>query len=179
MSRDRLSRRAILGGAMATGTGLILTGSGAQGQTPAPAQSAKKAPEKKPPLKAELVKEFVIAGHGKFDRVKELLAEQPKLLNACHDWGGGDWESALGGAAHTGSREIAEYLVSHGARLDLFAATMLGHLDLVRAALTAMPGLLSVPGPHGISLIDHAKMGKEPAAAVLAYLQGLADAAAK
>lgn len=132
----------------------------------------------KPQLDPQLVQDFVRAAHGNLERVTALVGEHPTLVNAVWDWGGGDWESGLGAAAHTGRREIAEFLLARGARMDVFAAAMLGHLDLVRAHLTAMPTALDAPGPHGIPLITHAKMGGAPAAAVLDYLQGLQGSSA-
>ena len=129
--------------------------------------------EAPPALESALVREFVANAHGDLERVKQLLAQQPKLVNAAWDWGGGDWETGLGAAAHVGRRDIAEYLLEHGARLDLFAATMLGKLEIVRATLEAFPGALHVPGPHGIPLIAHARAGGEAAAGVLAYLERL------
>jgi hypothetical protein len=129
--------------------------------------------DRPPPIAPELVNEFVLKAHKDLDRVKELLAQEPKLVNACWDWGGGDFESALGAAAHTGRREIAEFLLDHGARMDIFAAAMLGHLDVVKAAITADPRAAKAPGPHGIPLMMHAKMGGEPARPVLEYLQSL------
>jgi hypothetical protein len=125
------------------------------------------------PLEPLLVRDFVANAHGDLDRVQALLAEQPQLINAAWDWGGGDWETGLGAAAHVGRRDIAEYLLEQGARLDLFAATMLGKLEIVRATLEAFPGALHVPGPHGIPLIAHARAGGEAATAVLAYLESL------
>jgi hypothetical protein len=124
-------------------------------------------------LEPMLVRDFVANAHGDLARVKALLAEQPKLVNAAWDWGGGDWETGLGAAAHVGRRDIAEYLLEQGARLDLFAAAMLGKLEIVRATLEAFPSALHVPGPHGIPLIAHAKAGGEAASAVLAYLESL------
>jgi len=56
--------------------------------------------EKKPALEATLVQEFVISAHGDLDRTREFLAQEPALVNATWDWGGGDFETALGGAAH-------------------------------------------------------------------------------
>jgi hypothetical protein len=129
--------------------------------------------ERPPAIAAELVNEFVRKAHSDLDRVKELLAQEPKLVNACWDWGGGDFESAIGAAAHTGRREIAEFLLANGARMDIFTAAMLGHLDLVKAAITADPRVKSAPGAHGIPLLAHAKMGGEPALPVLQYLQSL------
>ena len=122
-------------------------------------------------LDPEMVKEFVGVAHGDLNRVRELLARQPRLVNAAWDWGAGDWETGLGAAAHMGRRDIAEVLLSAGARLDLFAAAMLGKLDVVRAVVEAFPGAERVPGPHGIPLIAHARQGGEPAASVLAYLE--------
>jgi hypothetical protein len=127
--------------------------------------------EPKPALEASLVQEFVGNAHGDLNRVKELLAQQPALINACWDWGGGDFETGLGAAAHMGRRDIAEFLLEKGTRLDLFAAAMLGKLDVVRAALSAFPDAINVPGPHGIPLIAHAKAGGEGAQAVFEFLQ--------
>ncbi|MBN9266226.1 MAG: ankyrin repeat domain-containing protein [Hyphomicrobium sp.] len=129
--------------------------------------------ERPPPLAAELVNEFVLKAHSDLNRVKELLAKEPKLVNACWDWGGGDFETALGASAHTGRREIAEFLLDNGARMHIFAAAMLGQLDVVKAAITADPRAAKAPGPHGIPLLTHAKMGGEKAAPVLEYLQSL------
>jgi len=129
--------------------------------------------EPKPALEAKLVQEFVGKAHGDLDRVKELLAQEPGLINATWDWGGGDFETALGAASHMGRRDIAEFLLGHGARLDIFAAAMLGKLDIVKAALAAFPDAIKTPGPHGIPLIAHAQAGGDEAKAVLEYLQSL------
>ena len=63
-------------------------------------------------------------------------------MNAAWDWGGGDWETGLGAAAHVGRRDIALFLLDHGARLDVFAAAMLGYLDVVQAAVAARPDVV-------------------------------------
>ena len=129
--------------------------------------------ERPPALTPELVREFVLKAHSDIDRVRELLAIEPKLVNASWDWGGGDFESGLGAAAHTGRREIALLLLDRGARLDIFAAAMLGMLDVVKAALTACPQAAQAPGPHGIPLLTHAKMGGEPARMVYEFIESL------
>jgi hypothetical protein len=129
--------------------------------------------EKIPTLEAALVEEFVGNAHGNLQRVQELLAQEPGLVNATWDWGGGDFETALGAASHMGRRDIALFLLDHGARLDIFAAAMLGNTEIVKAALEAFPEAVNTPGPHGIPLIKHAEMGGEEAKAVLKYLQSL------
>ena len=129
--------------------------------------------ERKPALEPSLVEEFVRKAHGDLARVQALHAMEPALVNACWDWGGGDFESALGAAAHTGRKEIANFLLANGARLDLFAAAMLGKLGIVKAVISAFPEAIRTPGAHGIPLIAHAKMGGEDARAVLEFLEGL------
>ncbi len=127
--------------------------------------------DKAPPIDSSLVKEMVAVAHGDLARVMELLEQEPKLVNAAWDWGGGDWETPLGAASHVGARDIAEMLLARGARLDLFAAAMLGKLAIVQAALAIFPEAIHVPGPHGIPLVVHAEMGGEEARPVLEYLQ--------
>jgi hypothetical protein len=131
--------------------------------------------DKKSALEASLVEEFVGKSHGDLERVKEMLAQEPALINAAWDWGGGDWETGLGAAAHMGRSDIAIYLLEHGARLDLFAAAMLGQLEIVRAALEAYPDAINIPGPHGIPLIAHAQAGGANATQVYEYLKALAS----
>jgi hypothetical protein len=132
--------------------------------------------QKPDPLDKELVKQFVIAGHGDLDKVKELLQQQPGLLNACWDWGGGDFETALEGAGHVGRKDIAQFLLDNGARMNLFCAAMLGRLDIVKTTLAAFPNLKTSKGPHGLQLLHHARKGGDDAVAVLEYLNGIGAA---
>ena len=129
--------------------------------------------EKKSALELDLVQEFVAKSHADLERVKELLAREPALINGAWDWGGGDWETGLGAAAHMGRRDIAEFLLKNGARLDLYAAAMLGNLEIVRATLAAYPEAIHIPGPHGIPLIAHAQAGGSEALQVFEYLNSL------
>ena len=128
-------------------------------------------PDRGPALAADLVKEFVVAAHANLQRTKELLELQPGLLNATWDWGGGDFETALGGASHMGNREIAQFLLDKGARLDLFAAAMLGMVEVIRKAVEAFPAARNSLGPHKIPLLAHARKGGPAAAAVVEYLK--------
>lgn len=136
------------------------------------------APPKPPRIADDLVKGFVAAGHNDLVKVKAMLAEHPNLLYATWDWGGGDFETALEGAGHVGDAEIANYLIEQGARPNLFVLTMLGKTALVKQALEELPSLLNAKGPHGYTLLHHAKRGGDAAAELLAYLEskGLKEA---
>lgn len=131
--------------------------------------------EKKPALEITLIQDFVGKSHADLEGVKELLAREPALINSSWDWGGGDWETGLGAAAHMGRRDIATYLLEHGARLDLFAAAMLGNLDIVKATLETYPDSINTLGPHGIPLIAHAQAGGNEAIHVYEYLKSLSS----
>jgi hypothetical protein len=126
--------------------------------------------ERPPALDSDLVQSFVANAHGDLDVVRKLLEQEPRLLNAAWDWGGGDWETGLGAASHMGRRDIALFLLERGARMDIFAAAMLGEVDVVRAMLSANPEAREAPGPHGIPLVTHAQAGGEEARAVVELL---------
>ena len=124
----------------------------------------------------ELVREMVTVSHFDLHRVRELVDARPSLARASWDWGFGDWETALGAASHMGNRPIAEYLLANGAVPSLFSAAMLGQLDLVKSFVAAQPHLQRLRGPHGISLLAHAKAGGESARPVFDFLQSFRDA---
>ncbi|MEO8590545.1 MAG: hypothetical protein ABI432_14305 [Flavobacteriales bacterium] len=147
-----------------TAFGIPLIGSGALF-----AQDVAK-PPKPAQLPPELVKEFVRVGHNNLPEVQRMLADQPGLLNACWDVGGGDFETALEGAGHVGDREIAEYLIGKGARANIFVLTMLGRTTEVKGLLAAFPNLLRSKGPHGLTLLHHAQRGGVPAEELLAHI---------
>ena len=132
--------------------------------------SVTKPPAKPPALPAEKVQAVVVQAHRSLEKVRELVEETPLLANASWDWGGGDFETPLEAAAHTGGREIAEYLLSKGARPTLFAAGMLGQLDLVKAFHVVDPQAHHIPGPHGFTLLHCVKKGGDRAKPVLDWL---------
>ena len=133
--------------------------------------------ERPPAIDPALVSEFVLKAHGDLGVVKGLVEQEPAIVNAAWDWGGGDWETGLGAASHVGRRDIAEYLLEHGARMDVFAAAMLGEVEIVRAMLEAQPALRDARGPHGIPLAAHAEAGGEQARGVLELLERAAATA--
>ncbi len=133
--------------------------------------------DSKPALEATLVHQFVSVAHSNLEKVMELLECEPALINAAWDWGGGDWETGLGAASHMGRKDIANFLLERGARLDLFAAAMLGKLDVVKITIQSFSDALHVDGPHGIPLLAHAQAGDEEASAVFEYLKGALEKA--
>jgi hypothetical protein len=52
-----------------------------------------------------MVNEFVTVAHGDLEKVKKLLAQEPKLINAARDWGGGDWETEVSFSAQIGFKQ--------------------------------------------------------------------------
>lgn len=135
------------------------------------AQTTISAEARPAPQDLNLVKEWVGKAHQrKIEPMRELLKQSPELIHSSFDWGGGDWESALQAAAHTGSQEMARFLLETGARLDLFAAVMLGELAYVKLSLDVFPSAFVVRGAHGIPLLSHAIAGGAPAANVLEFL---------
>ncbi len=174
------TRRTFLVGSSA---GLFLAGASASGipglqavaaETPVGA-SAERAgptlPDFWPTQAPDLAREMVGASHGRVEKVRELLAAHPSLARAAWDWGFGDWETALGAASHVGNREIAELLLAHGAQPTLYSAAMLGQLATVRAFIEASPGVQMTLGPHGLTLLHHARAGGEAARPVVDYLE--------
>jgi hypothetical protein len=160
-----LSRRDLIQGGLLMTAGALASNALATqtaGAQPAAQPSAKTSiPDRGPRLDPDLVREFVIAGHGNLDRTRELLERQPALINAAWDWGGGDWETALGGASHMGNVPIAEFLLSRGARMDVFCAAATGKIEILRAFLADDPKVIDLKGPHGIPLLRHAQAGKQ------------------
>jgi hypothetical protein len=123
-----------------------------------------------------LVREIVGASHGNFARVREAVEKQPALARASVDWGFGDWETCIDAAAHVGNKPIAEFLLAHGARPTIFSAAMMGQLDAVKAFIAARPGIQKTLGPHGITLMSHARAGGKDAEPVVEYLTSVGDA---
>lgn len=128
---------------------------------------------KKKQINRQMAQDFVIYAHSDLEMVRSLLEKEPNLLNASIDWGGGDWETALGGASHMGRRDIVDYLLARGARIDIFCAAMMGQLEAVKAFLTLQPGLIDAKGPHGFNLHFHAQVGGDASKDTLDFLQSV------
>ncbi len=176
----RTTRRQFLAAAPAAGFGLVSTsflpsvgfaGDAAPASGPAPPTFGSF-----PRHEQELVQQVVGFSHAKLDELRPIVEARPTLANATIDWGFGDWETAIGAASHMGRPDIADFLMQHGARPDVFTFTMLGHLAIVRSMIEARPGLQKTRGPHGITLLQHAINGGDAAKEVAEYLESLGDA---
>lgn len=182
--RNSVSRRSfgLIAGGVAFGatSGLLVAQDEAKpvvtGPTESPFERDYEAPSfkpswKKPQINRTMAQDFVIFAHSDLDKVTMLLDREPGLINATIDWGAGDWETGLGGASHMGRRDIVDFLLARGARIDIFCAAMMGQLEAVKAFLTLQPTLIDAKGPHGFSLHFHAQVGGDEAKSTLDYLQ--------
>ena len=156
--------------------GISLSAAKAWGQAPVLPPPPLSAADAFPAQDPSAVKDAVVASHGNVKRIQELVERQPALARASIDWGFGDWETCIDAAAHVGNKSIADLLLTNGARPTIFSAAMMGQLDAVKAFVSARPGSQRALGPHGITLMAHAKAGGADAATVVQYLASLGDA---
>ena len=147
-------------------TGLIAL----SGLTAIPVFGANKFQDAYSSIDIKKIKEFVIAGHRDLNKVKSMLEEEPNLIYSRYDWGSGDFEEAIEGAGHLGNKEMANYLIEQGARVNIFVLAMLGKKEIVIPTLEEYPNLIYAKGAHGFSLLHHAKQGGKDAAEILEYL---------
>lgn len=181
--QGKLSRRGFLG-AVPAGCGVVAilgtwpssvdAAEGPSGETAA--RSNDGLPSSFPRQDADAVSETVRVAHFDLEKVRELVTARPALAKTAWDWGFGDWESAIGAASHMGRRDIVEVLMKHGARPTMFTFTMLGNLEVVRSMVKAHPGIQRIHGPHGFTLLAHAKAGGSASEPVVEYLRSLGDA---
>jgi ankyrin repeat protein len=134
-------------------------------QPEAPAKTLPSEGKRRPRQDLLVVDEFVGAGHRDLDKVKEMVEQDPKLVFASRDLGGGDWETALEGASHMGRYDIVEFLLSKGARITACCSAMLGQRDVLIPLLAATPSVATTKGPHGLTLLYHAAIGGDVAIA--------------
>ncbi|MBO0341349.1 hypothetical protein [Flagellimonas profundi] len=183
---NRINRRTLLKTSALTMLGLsIPTVTWAAGKTNDP--NTVNVPKHFPNIPPEIIEEVVGKSHFDLEGVKSLVGKRPELSRSVWEWRFGDFESAIGAASHVGRRDIALYLMSKGARPTLFTFAMLGHLNVVKSAIGATPGIQETTGPHGISLLDHAYAGErmkdnmsqseiESLEQTIDYLSGLGNA---
>lgn len=115
-------------------------------------------------LSQETINTFVVAAHHDLPEVQHMLATHPDLLNASAEW----METAVQAAAHTGQREIVQFLLDQGAPLDICTAAMMGMRDALQQFITDSPEMLDDTGAHDIPLMFYpALMGNIEIADIL------------
>lgn len=154
-----MNRKQFISGMSLAGVGMVIAPNTILGQD-GPASYQK-----------EIVQSFVGAGHSNLDKVKELLEEFPNLIYSSHDWGGGDFETAIGAGGHVGHKDMVNFLISKGARPTLHCLTMLGKTELVMPTLEAYPTLINSLGPHGFTFLHHAERGGDDAKELFAFFE--------
>ena len=165
-----LTRRGILGllapAAAFAHTQQTQAGDQSAGQSPA---AIRPEPKRGPRQDLDLVASFVGLAHkdANLEKVAAMLDREPRLVYASWDWGGGDWETGLGGAAHVGSRKMARLLLERGARIDAFCAAMLGQREVIAAMVAANADVVNARGPHGYCLLYHAAISGDTHMAAL------------
>ena len=107
---------------------------------------------------SNLLREFVIAGHGSLSKVRELLTDHPELLDMPYSWTETDKETAIMAAAQMGNAPVAEYLLARGAPLSICTAAMLARTREIDAILGAHPEKIYERGAHNIPLLAHAAL---------------------
>jgi len=120
----------------------------------------------------EQIREFVIAGHGNLEKVRQMLAENPELLNVSYRWNENDTETAIQAAAQVGYANVAQFLLKQGAPLEICTAAMLGMQDEVVRRLNEDPRNAHATGAHGIPLLPHAVWSENPRLIQLVFERG-------
>lgn len=84
--------------------------------------------------------------------VVDVLLEHGADLNLKSDWAPGPW-----GVLDNTKPDMAEYLISRGAVVDVFAAAALGKIDRLRELLDADPSLVHAKGGDGCRPLHFAR----------------------
>ncbi len=124
---------------------------------------------------ADPVREFVIASHGNLPKVKEMLAADPRLLDAGYSWQENDVERPIQAASHVGNVVIAKYLLGKGAPLAIYTAAMLGRWSDVESMLAADSSSIQAKGAHGIPLLAHAAFSGDVSLIADLFQRGAAE----
>jgi uncharacterized protein len=95
--------------------------------------------------------------HGDFDRIRMALEQHPGSVVALNALDPERMEETpQRAAAHLRCREILEYMLSRGVKLDLFMACALGLRERARELLETDRALANARGGHGIHVLNHA-----------------------
>jgi ankyrin repeat protein len=101
---------------------------------------------------------------GDLDAVKSMLAENPSLVNATD----ADGNSAILIATYWGKREVAEALLAHAPKLNVFEAAAAGQLSFVKQQIEDNPALIHAWSQDGFTPLHLAVFfGRRDVAALL------------
>jgi len=114
---------------------------------------------------------FVTVAHFDFDKVRQLLAATPALLNTRSSWD----ELAIEASAHVGHFPMAQWLAEQGAPVSTCTAALLGIESMVREALAADPLAIHERGAHDIPIVAYTAYAKEQTAIADLLLKAGAD----
>jgi ankyrin repeat protein len=95
------------------------------------------------------------ASHGNTEKVRELLARDPRLTFSVST----DDELAIEASAHTGNHDAMRLHLDHGAPLSLPTAVSLGEIEHMRFLLDAEPRLVHERGAHDFPVLWYAAIG--------------------
>lgn len=93
--------------------------------------------------------------HGQLDRLRTLVAEDPRLVYALST----DDELAIEACAHTGNQDIIRFHLDHGAPLSLPTAVSLGDAEAIRFLLDRDPRLIHERGAHDFPVMWYVALG--------------------
>jgi ankyrin repeat protein len=115
-----------------------------------------------------VIEECVGNAHGNLSRVAELIAQYPAVVNARAPWN----ETPVEAATQMGNKSIIDLLVQHGAPVDFFTASVLGHVEQVRGELAANPARAKDRGVHDLPALYFAAIGGSREVAELLLASG-------
>ncbi len=101
------------------------------------------------------IDEFVVAAHHDLETVRARIERQPILVHARARWE----ENAIEAAAHVCRVDIAEFMLSKGAMMDICTAAMLGRREAVETFLRDNPASSRAVGAHGIPVLYYPIIG--------------------
>jgi ankyrin repeat protein len=91
---------------------------------------------------------------GDLERVKAFLAQDPKQIDLLDAKG----QTVLARAARSGKQEVVEFLLANGAKGDIYAAAIVGHVDTVAAFLKQDKKLVNARDSSGRAALHWAAL---------------------
>jgi ankyrin repeat protein len=122
-----------------------------------------------------LVNQFVSLSHADFDKVKQMLKDQPALLHTRASWD----ELAVEAGAHMGRLDITGLMADAGATISTCTAISLGQQEMVRASLAADRRTVYERGAHDLPILAYTAYANQQTAIADQLLRGGASVDAR